>query len=437
MGAVRASDAIESDGSLPAMPSGRRDRRSPDLKPPLRILMVSARFAPFVGGTEIHTGEVASELASRGHRVTVLTTETTGSLPDREEVDGVTILRVPAHPRRTDLYIAPGIRRVILERRWDIVHVQGYHTAVAPIALATAHRAGIPTVLTFHSGGHSSMFRNLIRPVQVGALRRQLLRAGALIAVSRFEAQLFAARLGIDQNRITVIPNGTSPRSLTSPPDSAARHHHGGGNPCPLKEAATGPTILSMGRLVRYKGHHRIIRAMPHILASNPDAKLLILGRGPYEKRLRRLAVRLGVAHRVRFDYVPGDERHRLQSMMENASIAVLLSSYESQGMAAHEALSAGLPLVVTDTTALSELVSAGAARAIPPGATHREVAEIVNRSLAATAEDDDRAGPAVGKPIDPAVVLAARTWPVIVDRILDEYDRVLVGQHHLGRARP
>ncbi|MGI9597862.1 MAG: glycosyltransferase family 4 protein [Acidimicrobiales bacterium] len=382
----------------------------------LSILMVSARFAPFVGGTEIHTGEVAAELAARGHEVTVLTTETSGSLPESERIGDVTLLRVPAYPRRTDLYIAPRIRDVIADGRWDIVHVQGYHTAVAPIALAAAQRAEIPTVLTFHSGGHSSSFRNLIRPIQVLALRRYLLRCEAMIAVSQFEAELFASRLRIGIDRIKVIPNGVSTSRPNLVPDTL-QPAGPSAPPTPSVEVdgePTGaPTILSMGRLVRYKGHHRVIKAMPHILKSNPDARLLILGRGPYERRLRRLAVRIGVADRVDFDYVPSGERDRLQTIMGNASMAVLLSAYESQGLAAHEAISAGLPLVVMDKTALSELVSAGHAQAIPPHATHREVAAIVNRSLRLECAAGDR---------ERGRAPATLTWPTIVDRILAEY---------------
>lgn len=420
---LQATSLQFSDGGGGVCPDDQangEDQASADL---LSILMVSARFAPFVGGTEIHTGEVATELVSRGHKVTVVTTETTGSLPESEVIGGVTVLRVPAYPRRTDLYIAPGLRRVILDGQWDVVHVQGYHTAVAPIALATAQRAGIPTILTFHSGGHSSWLRNLIRPAQARALRPFLLRCKALIAVSHFEADLFADRLGTAEGQIKVIPNGVSsakPSVVSEPPTNAE----------PAKAIDPPPgnpkvrTILSMGRLVRYKGHHRVIRAMPHILRSNPDTRLLILGRGPYEKSLRRLAKSVGVADQVDFDYVPAEERHRLQAIMENASMAVLLSAYESQGMAAYEAISAGLSLVVMDKTALSELVSAGQAQAIPPHATHPEVAEIVTRVLQAESTGTKRA---------PASALATHSWPVIVDRIVDEYRRLTSGKRHNG----
>lgn len=365
----------------------------------LRILMVSARFAPFVGGTEIHTGQVASELAARGHQVTVLTTDLHGELPATEKIDGVEVVRVRAYPPGSDLYFAPKIRSWIPERSWDLVHVQGYHTAVAPMALQAAQAAGIPTMLTFHSGGHSSRLRNLLRPLQVALLRRFLLRTDRLIGVSNFEAELFSSRIGIGADRIAIIPNGVdrpkpdTDRTTEATPPSARSEVEGQAWTTSEPLHSDDRIILSAGRLVRYKGHHRIIEAMPRILAAEPRAKLLVLGRGPYEKTLRTLARRLDVEDRVTFDSVPADERDRLDKLMDSASVAVVLSDYESHGMVAHEALDAGLPLVVLDRTALGELADSGAAMAVPPKASRQEVAEIVLRCLAEAEAD----GPSTG----------------------------------------
>lgn len=391
----------------------------------LRILMVSARFSPFVGGTEIHTGQVASELVSRGHRVTVLTTDLNGSLPEHEDIDGVEVVRIRAYPRWSDLYFAPKMWKWIPERPWDLVHVQGYHTAVAPIALRVAQAEGIPTLLTFHSGGHSSRLRNLLRPLQVAMLRRYLLRTSALIGVSKFEAELFSKRMGIESDKIEIIPNGVDRPAARSLP--AASKQVEAEIEVETKEEKPiiagwnrdDRVILSAGRLVRYKGHHRIIEAMPKILAGEPRARLLILGEGPYENTLRRLAHRLGVTDRVTFDSVPSTHRGRLDDLFGSASVAVVLSDYESHGMVAHEALDAGLPLVVLDRSALGEIAASGSARAVPPRASRHEVAEIVLRCL--------------GENIDPSAAKNSQgtrsrgeTWDRITDRIEQLYFHTL-----------
>ena len=366
-----------------------------------RILFVSARFEPFVGGTEIHTKAVAAELAARGHDVTVLTTDTSRRLPPTEIIDGIEVIRERAWRRMSDAHFAPRLAKHIDARQWDVVHVQGYHTAVAPLALRAAQRRGLPTVLTFHSGGHASSVRNMLRPVHIRVLRSLVVGVDQLIAVSDFEADLFARRLNISRKRIAVIPNGVA----SVPKPTATRT---------LRAVPEGdhPVILSIGRFVRYKGHQRVVEALPFLLEADPRTELYLIGSGPYEAKLRDLVARLGLTDRVTFEFIPSDERERLQALMERASLAMLLSDYESHGMAAHEALDAGLPLLVANRTALGELVTAGLATAVPPKATPREVAAIALRTLAL----DASAAEAAPRP----------SWAEISDALEDTYASIL-----------
>ena len=394
-------------------------RSGSDTTRPLKILQVSARYHPYVGGTEIHTGQVAAGLRARGHDVTVLTTDLGGDLPANDTIDGVPVRRVRAWPKGFDLYVAPGLAEVIGSERWDLVHVQGYHTAVAPLALRAAQRRGIPTALTFHSGGHSASWRNLLRPLHTRAMAHRLRRCALLVGVSEFENELFTQRLGLEPGHIVTIPNGVSTRG------SSPTAGHEGDDPTPAPaptgddSPGGGPHLLSIGRLQRYKGHQRIIRAMPRLLRVDPRTRLTIIGTGPYQPRLERLVRRLDIGHAVVFDSVGPDDRHRLDEIMATASAAVFLSEYESFGMAAHEALLAGLPVVVLDATALGRLAAEGLARAVPPRATDHEVASIVLRTLNTTdggAPGDQR----------PELDRLRHAWPTIVRRLEAAYHRAL-----------
>src|SRR5689334_12261639 len=79
----------------------------------LRLLMVTPRYFPLMGGVENHVYEVARRLAQADVDITVLTTDTTGALPLHEELEGVKVQRVPAWPAQRDYYLAPDIYRVI------------------------------------------------------------------------------------------------------------------------------------------------------------------------------------------------------------------------------------------------------------------------------------------------------------------------------------
>jgi glycosyltransferase involved in cell wall biosynthesis len=334
----------------------------------MRALLVSPRFSPSTGGVESHVRELAARLPALGVDVAVLTTDPSGQLPTEESIDGVDVRRVRAWPPGRDWLAAPGLVGRIRAADADVVHIHSYQTFVAPLALAASLSSGRPTVLTFHSGGHSAGYRNAIRPIQTVALSPLLRRADALIAVSRFEAGVFAGRLRIPARRIQVIPNGSD-------------------LPAPSVGVRVEPgLIVSVGRLERYKGHERAVAALPALVERDPEAHLVLLGAGPDEATIRAAAARAGMTDRVAFESIPGADRQAYADRLASATCILALSDYEAQGIAAWEAAALGRPLVVTDATALGELVEVGAAIGVGLGDDGASIAEAIERAIAAGA---------------------------------------------------
>jgi len=335
----------------------------------LRVLMVCPRYLPEVGGTEMHVHEVARRLAARGSfEITVLTTDRSRLLPRREAVEGFSVLRVPAWPRERDYYLAPGIAAVIGQRSWDLVHCQGIHTLVPWLAMTSARRAGLPYLITFHTGGHSSRLRNALRTTQWRLAGPLLRNAVSLIAVSRFEAAALARQGRLGDKRVTVIRNG-------------------GALPLPGAGTTAVPgRIVSVGRLERYKGHHRVIAALPHVMQEIPEAHLLILGSGPYERELFNLAGELGVSDRVSIRHIPSADREAMATALAEAAVVAALSDYEAHPVAMMEALSLARPVVGYDVAGVGELVAAGWVRGVPPGAPAAVVAGELVAAMSSTA---------------------------------------------------
>jgi glycosyltransferase involved in cell wall biosynthesis len=330
----------------------------------VRVLMVTPRYLPQVGGVEIHVAEVAKRIASRGLDVTVLTTDVTGKLPACESRAGVVIRRVRAWPRNSDYYFAPQIWRAVKADDWSIVHCQGYHSLVAPLAMLAAAKAKLPYVVTFHSGGHSSRVRSSLRAAQQLTLRPLLERAKRLIAVSQFEADLFARRLRLPASKFVVIPNGAELPRITSSP------------------ATCKDLIVSVGRLERYKGHQKLLAALPLILRERPEARVILLGSGPYERALRNLAISLGIDAHIDIRSVPAADRDGMATFVSSAALVVLLSSYEAHPIAVMEALALHRPVLVSLNSGLKEFVDRGLARGVPPNASTHDVARAVLAQL-------------------------------------------------------
>ena len=332
----------------------------------LRVVMVSARYLPYMGGVENHIYQVSRRLAQRGVDVTVLTTDPRGQWPVEEETEGFNIKRVKAWPENRDYFFAPAIMDVLARGRWDIVHVQSYHTFVAPLAMSAAQRAHIPYIVTFHGGGHSSRLRNAARGLQWQMLRPLLARAAKLVATARFEIGLYGKALRLPPDRFVFSPNGG---------DIAA-------NP-QLAQTPSDPSLLiSVGRLEKYKGHQRVIEAMPHILKQRPDVHLRVLGSGPYEQELKELAQRLGLADRVEIRGVPLAERNAMAETLSRAALVVLMSEYETHPMAALEAIALRRSVLVADTSGLSELAENGWARAVPLHSSAEQLASAIFNQL-------------------------------------------------------
>ncbi len=294
----------------------------------LRVLFVAARYLPYVGGLETHVYEVGRRLARANIDITILTTDVSGRLPRIEESDGVHIRRVRAWPANKDYYFAPEIYRSITGDRWDLIHCQGYHNMVPPMAMMAALRANIPFVLSFHSGGDSTSLRKALRWLQWMMVRPLLLGAQKLIAVSEFEAGFFQERLHLPSERFVIIPNGAAHLPEVSESAVAATN-----------EASDKPLIISIGRLERYKGHQRVIAALPKVLEHFPDARVRIVGTGPYESTLQKMTKQLGVADRVEIRAVPPGDNSGMAALIARANLVTLLSEHEAQGLAVMEAL--------------------------------------------------------------------------------------------------
>jgi glycosyltransferase involved in cell wall biosynthesis len=315
---------------------------------------------------ERHVLETSTRIAASGQEVVVLCADpgATGAEVIR---DGVSIRSVRAWPAGRDWLLAPGIWGEIKSGTWDIVHVQSYHTFVAPLGMMRALVLNVPYCVTFHGGGHSSSLRRRLRPVQYLALRPLLARAARLIAVARFEIDLYSRALHLPRDRFVHIPNGTDPGEARAVPAASA----------------DGSVIATIGRLERYKGHHRVIEALPYLIRNRPDAELLVVGEGLYRDELTRRAAALGVADRVRFTSVPAGDRVAMSSLLERVDVVVLMSEFETHPLVGLEAAAAQKRVLVADRAGLHELVADGLARGVTPDCDPADLAAEILVELA------------------------------------------------------
>ncbi|MGW0187900.1 glycosyltransferase family 4 protein [Streptomyces sp. NPDC003362] len=193
-------------------------------------------------------------------------------------------------------------------------------TMLLPTPAATRRAVGL-----LREHGCTAVWFGAAAPL--GLMAPALRRAGAerLVATTHGHeagwAQLPAARqllrrIGDSTDTLTYLGEYTRSRIAGAlSPEAAARmvqlppgvdektfHPESGGAEVRARLGLTDrPVVVCVSRLVPRKGQDTLIQAMPRILAAEPEAVLLIVGGGPYEKDLRRLARETGVAGSVRF----------------------------------------------------------------------------------------------------------------------------------------
>ena len=155
---------------------------------------------------------------------------------------------------------------------------------------------------------------------------------------------------GLPFEKINVVPNGVNLNKFTGMDrDYSFRRKYAMDNE---------KIILFMGRLVYEKGVQNLIAAMPKILNSYHDAKLVIAGKGGMIDELRAEAHNLGIDNKVYFTgYL---DSKAVQKMYKCADVAVFPSTYEPFGIVALESMLSGTPTVVSDVGGLNEIIEHG-----------------------------------------------------------------------------
>jgi glycosyltransferase involved in cell wall biosynthesis len=266
------------------------------------------------------------------------------------------------------------LRAELARERADVLHVQ-YLTPGLP-ALVAGRLAGVPRIYaTVHQTGTG-----------YGLRERFLMRAGTALCSTVFcvsgavEESWFGSRSLLTEAMTSRPPrhctlyNALAPEAGAAPAAGCAAVSRAA---CGL----AGSTVVGVvGRLTPEKGHETLVAALPAIVACHPGARLLVVGSGPEESRLRAQAEALGVAAAVTWTgwRAPAE----LAALRAAMTVAVVPSTREGFGLAAAEAAAAGLPVVATAVGGLPEVVADGVTGLLVPAGDAGALARAIVRLL-------------------------------------------------------
>ncbi|MEM2129444.1 MAG: glycosyltransferase family 4 protein [Candidatus Bathyarchaeia archaeon] len=304
----------------------------------MKILHVCPRYFPCIGGVEEHVKNICERLAGK-FEVSVFTTDPSGQLPVKEIINGVEVTRFKSWAPSEAYYFSASLKHFLSKYShvFDIVHAHSYHAFPAYYAAKGKTKNKLVFTPHYHRKGHTTI-RSLLH-IPYNFLGKKIFeKSDRVICVSYYEKELIKKCFKVNEKKIDIVPNGVSTKEFMGLKRSKPRGRY--------------KTILCVSRLEKYKGIQYLIQVLP--LLEN-DVILEVVGKGPYKSHLVRLAKKLNVSERVKF--FQDLSRSELLREYANADVFVLLSAYEAFGLCVAEALCAGVPCIVTKTSALLEWV--------------------------------------------------------------------------------
>ncbi|MDQ1662792.1 MAG: hypothetical protein QOJ68_2772 [Blastococcus sp.] len=309
------------------------------------------------GGCEEYAIRIGLHLRSRGHAVTVAVPQVAGTASIRSDCGAAGMQTTPwpadhgaTCTRDVDEHVAEiasvlaalAPDRVVVVAPWPDTMSR---PCLAPVpALAAAARTGIRTCAVFQLAHHPVALDG--RTAEFG---RRALRDQVWCAVSQQNRTALARTFHVDESSIRVVANGVEPYPL---PASEARRAAQRRLRRRLRLADDTRILLSVGRLVRSKGHRVVVEALS-MLPPTEEHHLLIAGVGDDEPALRMAIEEHGIRDGVSLLGHRGDVRELLLS----ADAFVFMSTAEGASFALLEAMEAACPVVVADAASNAELV--------------------------------------------------------------------------------
>jgi len=323
-------------------------------------------FFPETNGVMTATINLARNLVAQGHSVYFFVPRNRRYRD--ESLDGaIRIIHVPSIPSG----IYPGVRlsnihssfvgNKLKEYRIDIVHETAPWLVCVALSRA-AVRLGIPVIMTHHTLiddptyiqyglksrrlsliGQRIVWKVLLNPCYRNA---RLITAPSKTTCADISKRVFPPR------EIEYISNGIDiSRFLEEQPTEPLPEHI----PAPYLDGCS--TFVFVGRQGYEKSIHVLLQAMSKLKASHPEARLLLIGSGPAEIAMYRLANRLDLADSVFFTGAVPNKQLIGSHLLKRMAAFVTASLTENQPMTIIEALCSGCPVIVPDDPHMTSIV--------------------------------------------------------------------------------
>jgi glycosyltransferase involved in cell wall biosynthesis len=303
-------------------------------------------FEPPDGGVTENVLQLALRIRSQRWDVVIAGPEVS-NIRARLEAEGIEYVAIDALRRgygrpREDMAALRQIKRLLIDRRFDVVH--SHASKAGFLGRLAAAQTGVAAIYSPHCFGFVGDVSTKRKLFALGLERWLGRRTGGLLCVSDAERRLAIEHRIARPEVIRHIRHGVSCPADAGPSEDLIRFR------------GDGLLVGAVTVLREQKRLDVLLDAIPAVLERVPNARFAIVGNGPLEQPLREQAARLGLTERGAvgfFDFTPPSTQ-----FLQALDIYVLPSAWEAMPIGALEALACGVPQIASAVDGMNEIVT-------------------------------------------------------------------------------
>ncbi len=353
----------------------------------MKVGLLSYRSHPYSGGQGIYIKHLSRALNSLGHDVSVLSGPPYPELDDNVELIKIPSLGLFESGERLEAFRLSFLWNPIDFYEWitvmtggfpepytygkrvfkklkdsnfkfdvlldnqslsdSLLEIQENHPLAVTIhhPITKDHRLEMESATNWKEKLSSSRWHNFL-PMQ----KRVAPQLNHIICVSQPSKEDVISEFNVDENKITVIPNGIDIDTF---------------KPSLVAKTLGFRIVTTASADIPLKGLRHLILALPRVMDEFPLTSLVVIGKSPEKSNLDKLIDDLDLQDKITFK--SGISELEIVKIYHDSDIAVIPSLYEGFGFGAGEAMACGVPLISTDSGGLKQVIG-DAALKISPG---------------------------------------------------------------------
>ncbi len=324
----------------------------------MKILQVTPLYSPYVGGQERYVRSLTRGLVERGHEVEILTSDLGGNTRN-DRVDGVKVNKVKVYCRPLNNPLSSECFEFLLRHAsdYDIIHTHNEHSMHSMWCALSGLKTRMPFVITCHGQlRFASRAKDLFERVYSKSVASWLLRkAAAIVTISPSDKNYIRSIGGVPSGKVHVIPNGIN-----------ANAYDGMASACSGKWDFGGKRmVLFVGPIIKRKGPHILLQAIPQVLKHVNDVTFVFVGGGDFRETAASLAKSLDIEGNVKFTGCISDKQ--MYELYNECNLFVLPSYSEALPYTILDAFAFSKPVVSTQIACVTDHLK-GFAVLVPPG---------------------------------------------------------------------